>query len=623
MCGLAAIFSYQTSAAHVDQEELLRISQAMISRGPNGEGLWISDDKRIGLAHRRLAIIDLSPAGAQPMTTFDNAISIVYNGEIYNFRDLRQGLEFKGYRFRSNSDTEVLLYLYQEYGQEMVQHLRGMYAFVIWDKHNRGIFLARDPFGIKPLYYSDNGISIRIASQVKALLKGGQVDTNPEPAGHVGFFLWGHVPEPYTLYKGIRALPAGTSLWIDTLGHKKSKQFFNVSDEFAKASETRLNLSPHEMYERLRVALLDSVRQHLIADVPVGIFLSAGLDSTTLLALAKDSQTQSQKSLHIGKGGDSLGIVDKTIENALHTVTLGFKEFEGSLNDETPLAELVAKKYGAIHQTRWQTREDFQSEYERLLEFMDQPTTDGVNSYFVSKAAKEAGLKVALSGIGGDELFGGYPSFKQIPSVVKTLSSFHFAPIFGKGFRYISSPILKHFTSPKYAGLLEYGGTYGGAYMLRRGMYMPWELPKLLDGEMVRQGWDELNSLSRMEHTIQKLNNTHLKITALETQWYMRNQLLRDTDWASMAHSIEIRTPLVDIELFRSVAPLLNSTHAPSKLDMAQTPCNPLPIEILQRKKTGFSVPLRDWLTPEKGPLQKHRGLRDWACAIYESQKLS
>jgi asparagine synthase (glutamine-hydrolysing) len=623
MCGLAAIFSYQASAVLVDQEELIRISQAMINRGPDGEGLWISDDKRIGLAHRRLSIIDLSRSGAQPMTTSDNAIRIVYNGEIYNFRELRHGLELKGYRFRSNSDTEVLLYLYQEYGQEIVHYLRGMYAFVIWDRHNRGIFLARDPLGIKPLYYADDGITIRIASQVKALLKGGQVDTNPEPAGHVGFFLWGHVPEPYTLYKGIRVLPAGTSLWIDTLGHKESKQFFNVSDEFAKASETRLNLSPHEMHERLRAALLDSVRQHLIADVPVGIFLSAGLDSTTLLALAKDLQTQSHKSLHNGIGGKSVGMVDKKLENALHTVTLGFKEFEGSLNDEVPLAELVAKKYDTIHQTRWLTREDFRSEYERLLEFMDQPTTDGVNSYFVSKAAKEAGLKVALSGIGGDELFGGYPSFNQIPSVVKTLRPFKFAPTLGKGFRYISSPILKHFTSPKYAGLLEYGGTYGGAYMLRRGMYMPWELPKLLDGEMVRQGWEELNSLSRMEHSIQNLNNTHLKITALETQWYMRNQLLRDTDWASMAHSLEIRTPLVDIELFRSVAPLLNSAQAPRKIDMALTPSISLPDEIVQRKKTGFSVPLREWLKPEVGPLQKHRGLREWACAIYASQTLS
>jgi asparagine synthase (glutamine-hydrolysing) len=622
MCGLAAIFSYHTSAVPVDRAELLRIREAMINRGPDGEGLWVSDDKRIGLAHRRLAIIDLSTAGDQPMTTIDGAVRIVFNGEIYNFRDLRLALEVKGYRFRSNSDTEVLLYLYQEYGQEMVQHLRGMYAFAIWDERKRGVFLVRDPMGIKPLYYADNGTTIRIASQVKALLKGGQVDTSLEPAGHVGYYLWGNVPEPYTLYKGIRALPAGTSLWIDEVGHKKFRQFFNITDELANASSTRLNLTPDEIHEILRSALLDSVRHHLIADVPVGIFLSAGLDSTTLLALAKEVQTSSQIRLNRGKGVQPAVSLDRGLENALHTVTLGFKEFQGTHNDEVPLAELVSKRYGTIHQTRWLTKEDFQSDYQRLLDFMDQPSTDGVNSYFVSKVAKDAGLKVVLSGVGGDELFGGYPSFHQIPSLVKLFSPLNSVPVLGKGFRYISTPILKHLTSPKYAGLLEYGGTYSGAYLLRRGMYMPWELPNLLDGEIVRQGWEELQTTSRMEQTIQNVKNTHLKVTALETTWYLRNQLLRDTDWASMAHSLEIRTPLVDIELLRAVVPLLKSSCPPSKLHMARAPNLPLPVKILQREKTGFSIPVREWLFAQEGSSPKGRGLRDWAGAIYAAQTL-
>jgi asparagine synthase (glutamine-hydrolysing) len=643
MCGLAAIFSYHTSAAPVDQAELLRIREAMLNRGPDGAGLWVSDDKRIGLAHRRLAIIDLSEAGAQPMFTPDGSLRIVFNGEIYNFRELRKELEAKDYRFRSNSDTEVLLYLYQEYGRDMVQHLRGMYAFAIWDEKKRGLFLARDPFGIKPLYYADNGSTVRVASQVKALLKGGEIDTTPEPAGHVGFYLWGHVPEPYTLYKGIRALPAGTSLWIDAAGHKETRQFFNISDELAKASASRLILTPEEMHERLRAALLDSVRHHLIADVPVGIFLSAGLDSTTLLALAKEAlisplkmPSSPQKSRHprgvnstsaladsglptFGEGGDPAVLLDREGANALHTVTLGFKEFQGTENDEVPLAELVAQHYGTNHQTHWVTKEDFQSEYQHLLDVMDQPTTDGINSYFVSKAAKDAGLKVALSGVGGDELFGSYPSFQQIPRMVKAFSPLNAIPALGKGFRYISAPILKHFTSPKYAGLLEYGGTYGGACLLRRGMYMPWELPDLMDGEMVRQGWEDLQTLSRLEQTTHGIDNAHLKVTALETAWYMRNQLLRDTDWASMAHSLEIRVPLVDIELFRAVAPLFNSPHAPTKLDMAQAPNLSLPDQILQRKKTGFSIPVREWQLPEQGSTEGGRGLRGWAKHVYAS----
>ena len=179
----------------------------MRKRGPDGAGLWISSDQRIGLAHRRLAIIDLSEGGAQPMATSNGKLRIVFNGEIYNHRTLRSNLEQKGHRFHSRSDTEVLLHLYQEHGREMVQHLRGMYALAIWDEENRGIFLARDPFGVKPLYYSDNGTAIHVASQVKALLKIQSIDTRPEPAAYVGFYLWGYVPEPYTLYRGFGLSP--------------------------------------------------------------------------------------------------------------------------------------------------------------------------------------------------------------------------------------------------------------------------------------------------------------------------------------------------------------------------------------------------------------------------------
>ena len=594
MCGIAGIFAYRDSALPVDREEILRIRDAMFSRGPDGAGVWISPDNRIGLAHRRLAIIDLNDTGAQPMTTADGRLRITFNGEIYNYRELRRQLEGKGYRFHSTSDTEVLLHLYADRGADMVHALRGMYAFAIWDELKRGLFLARDPFGIKPLYYCDDGSSIRLASQVKALLKGGAIDTTPEPAGHVGFYLWGHVPEPYTLYKGIRALPAGTSLWVDGAGRKESRQFFNVTDELVKAGETPLSITRGEVHERLRAALFDSVQHHQIADVPVGVFLSAGLDSTTIAALAREAGS-----------------------SALHTVTLGFREFEGTQNDEAPLADLVAKHYGTLHQTRWVTKEDFQSEYQRLLEAMDQPSTDGVNSYFISKAAADAGLKVALSGLGGDELFGGYPSFKQLPRTVKAFSPFHSAPAVGKGFRYLSASILKSFTSPKYAGLLEYGGTYGGAYLLRRGMYMPWELPEVLDSEVVRQGWEELQSLSRLEQTTRNVGNAHFKVTALETTWYMRNQLLRDADWASMAHSLEIRVPLVDIELFRATLPLLNSTSAPGKLAMAEAPLKPLPVEVTQRKKTGFTIPVRAWLVPGNLAPGGRRGLKGWATTIY------
>jgi len=595
MCGIAAIFSYGPSGAPVNREELLRIRESMVSRGPDGSGLWLSENNRVGLAHRRLAIIDLNDSAAQPMSDNGNRIRVIFNGEIYNFKELRAKLEAKEYKFRTNSDTEVLIHLYAEYGRDMVSHLRGMYAFAIWDQLKKGLFLARDPFGIKPLYYADNGETIRIASQVRALLKSSSIDTSEEPAGHVGFFLWGHVPEPFTLYRGIRSLPAGTSLWIDIKGKKENKTFFSLAKEMNAQREIDEPISSDELHESLHEALIDTMSHHLISDVPVGVFLSSGIDSTSLASLAKE-----------------VGI------DQLRTITLGFKEFQGNENDEVPLAELVSRKLKSKHKTQWVTQSNFHNENQRLFEVMDQPSLDGINSYFVSKAAADAKLKVAISGMGGDELFGGYPSFMQIPRSVNILNLFNKIPSVGRGFRYFSAPILKHFTSPKYAGLLEYGGTYSGSYLLRRGLYMPWELPDFLDGEMVREGWNDLNTLTNLNNTYSGLTDSRLIVSSLETSWYMRNQLLRDIDWASMSHSLEVRTPFVDIQLYRVVSRLINHGFKPSKNNIAMSPHYRLPDEILNRRKTGFSIPMHSWLMDDK-KCEDGLGYRGWSHHVYKS----
>ncbi|MFA6564714.1 MAG: asparagine synthase (glutamine-hydrolyzing) [Verrucomicrobiia bacterium] len=593
MCGIAAIFSYHPNATVVDSRELRRIRDHMLARGPDGSGEWYSQDHKVGLAHRRLAIIDLSESGAQPMLAENGQLVISFNGEIYNYRELRQTLERKGRVFKSQSDTEVLLHLYAEKGEAMVQDLRGMYAFAIWDARRCGLFLARDPFGIKPLYFADDGKSFRVASQVKALLAGGGIDTSPDAAGHVGFFLWGHVPEPHSLYRGIRALPAGSSLWVDRSGRNASS-FCRVTEILAKAEEATDNVPAASVQETLRVALRDTVRHHLVADVPVGVFLSSGMDSTTLAALAAE------------EGGQ------------LRTVTLGFTEFKGTLKDETLLAEQVARHYAADHQTIWVTRSDFASHRDRLFAAMDQPTIDGVNTYYVSLAARRASLKVALSGLGGDELFGGYPSFRQIPRTATTLGVFNRFPRFGRAARILSAPVLKQLTSPKYAGLLEYGGTRGGAYLLRRGLFMPWELPELMDGEMVRCGWQELQPLLRLEETVDGLRSPRLQVSALESCWYMRNQLLRDSDWASMAHSLEVRVPFVDLTLWKSVAPLIVGHNPVTKQDMARTPLKSLPSQVLNRRKTGFSIPVREWLMDGTGAFDRQeRGFRPWARIVH------
>lgn len=594
MCGIAGIYAYDKDAPPVDREELIRIRDSMSARGPDGAGIRISMNNRVGLAHRRLSIIDLSDMGAQPMATADNRLHVVFNGEIYNYRELSASLETKGYRFRSTSDTEVLLHLYAEYGADMVHHLQGMYAFAIWDERRHVLFLARDPFGIKPLYYADDGKTFRFASQVKALLEGGRVSLTPEPAGHVGFFLWGSVPEPYTSYKGIRSLPAGSSLLIDGNHRHVSKIFFKLASVLEAGKEQTGEIVGKDTSVCLRDAVRESVHQHLVADVPVGVFLSSGLDSTTLAALVAEIAPASLK-----------------------TVTLGFNEYKDTLNDETRLAEQVANRYGAEHKTRWISRSTFQEKLPNLLAAMDQPSIDGVNTYFVSLVTAQTGLKVALSGLGGDELFAGYPSFRDIPRTVRVLSPLRSIPFLGKGFRLITGSLLKRFTSPKYAGLLEYGTSYGGAYLLRRGLFMPWELSSIMDPDMAREGWRELQPLIHLEETITGVSRDRLRVSALELAWYMRNQLLRDADWASMAHSLEIRVPFLDTKLLRKLAPLFWLDTPPTKRDMANTLVHELPPEILNRPKTGFSIPVREWLAEALGNNAAARGLRGWAIRVH------
>jgi asparagine synthase (glutamine-hydrolysing) len=593
MCGIAAIYAYRHGAPPVPRPELLKIRDSMISRGPDGFGEWCATDGSVALAHRRLSIIDLSDAASQPMATGDGRLRIVFNGEIYNYQALRQGLEAKGYHFLSNSDTEVLLHLYAESGREMVHQLRGMYAFALWDEANRGLLLARDPFGIKPLYYADNGATIRVASQVKALLAGGAVDTSRDPAGQVGFFLWGHVPEPYTTYRGIRAVPAGATMWVDEKGARPPSLVCSISRILADAGE-RSTFEPNndEREETLRQAVFDSVQHHLVADVPVGVFLSSGLDSITLTAAAS-----------------------KICHEQVRTVTLGFREYRGTEFDEVPLAEEIANRCATDHCTVTIDRDDFRDELPDFLRCMDQPTIDGANVYFVSKATARAGLKVALTGLGGDEIFGGYPSFGQIPALVRALRPGRHLPWLGKAFRWVSAPWIKYLTSPKYAGILEYGTAVSGAYLLRRGLFMPWELPDLLDGDVVREGWRELQPLLRLEETVSGIADERLAVAAAEMCWYMRNQLLRDADWAGMAHSVEIRTPYVDVEFMRTVAPLFVGDSTPTKADVARlVTAGAIPVKILGRPKTGFSIPVREWMY--EGRAGKERGLRGWAKVV-------
>jgi len=283
MCGINAIYAYRADTPPIDAEELIASRECMRSRGPDAADVWVSADGRVGLGHRRLAIIDLSPAGAQPMRRGE--LVIVFNGEIYNYQELRAQLEGRGQRFTSHSDTEVLLRLYEEKGEAMFGELRGMFAIALWDGARRRMLLARDPYGIKPLYYADDGGTLRVASQVKALIAGGRVDRRFDPAGAAGFFLRGTVPEPFTMYRAIRSLPAGSYAYVDERGIGEPRSYFSIAATLREAVNSSRSYSDDERRQIVHDAVLESVRYHMVADVPVGAFLSAGIDSTAVVAL--------------------------------------------------------------------------------------------------------------------------------------------------------------------------------------------------------------------------------------------------------------------------------------------------------------------------------------------------
>lgn len=595
MCGIAGIFSYGLDALPVDRDELATVHSALNARGPDGEGMWECSGRRVALSHRRLAIIDLSSMAAQPMVSSDANHVITFNGEIYNFRQLKLDLEKRGVRFRSDSDTELLLELYRHYGKGMLHKIRGMFAFAIWDSVQRELFAARDPFGIKPFYYIDDGRIFRFASQVKALVRGNAVRFTSNPAGHVGFFVFGSIPEPHTLYREIRSLQAGHYISIREERRPELRCYYDVAARIAEASESSRYLSPGEQIDIVSAALDDTLAHHLVSDVPVGVFLSAGIDSNVIAA----------------------GVARRIAAGQLRTVTLGFEEFIGTPNDEVPLAELQARNYGAVHTTRRISEDEFYASLNSIWAAMDQPSVDGVNSWLVSRAASDAGLKVCLSGVGGDELFGGYPSFVQVPQLTNLISRLSIPQRVKLIFRSMLKAVPELIVSPKVAGLLDYGKSIGGSYLLRRGLFLPEELRYFLDAAMIAEGMESLQPLLQLEGLVRGIVGDRTKVASMELCWYMRNQLLRDADWASMAHGLELRTPLVDRGFFEATLPVLVATNPATKMTLLKCIPEKFSKAIQGRKKTGFTTPVRRWLEGRYTQSSLNRGLRGWSRVVY------
>jgi asparagine synthase (glutamine-hydrolysing) len=597
MCGVAGAFAFRPDAGPIRQDVIARLNDLQRRRGPDGVGLWSSDDNCVVLGHRRLAIIDTGSSGAQPMSDATGRWTISFNGEIYNYRALRQELERLGYVFRSNSDTEVLINAVAQWGEAALRKLRGMYAFALWDSLECELWLARDPYGIKPLYVADNQGTLWFASQARPLSLCAPVDRRRDAAALTGFYLWGHVPEPFSWWAGIRSFPAGHVQRI------RVGQILSNPIAFARVQDCYLNgtIKPLDPGE-LRALMLDAVRHHMVADVPVGVFLSAGIDSNVIAALAAELGTQ------------------------LRTVTLAFEEYAGTPEDEAPLAETAAKTLRSEHVTVRIGREEFEALIDDFLECMDQPTIDGLNTYLVSRAAAQHGLKVALSGLGADELFGGYPSFHQIPQLLKWGQRIRVPKSFGRGLLHLTKGMPLPGIPPKAGALLSHSRDIASAYLLRRALHLEDELDLLLDKSWLSEGLTRLSIHSTLDDSIGKLRSAkttvHAQIAALESCWYMRNQLLRDTDWSSMAHGLEVRVPFVDVSVLDRLGPAIASLSPPDKKELARCCAQRLPTGIIARPKTGFTTPVRTWIAEHSGTsgsATSARGLRGWATQVHRS----
>jgi asparagine synthase (glutamine-hydrolysing) len=569
MCGINGILRLSDAAPAIDRDELVRTRDAMTARGPDGAGAWIADDGRVALASRRLAILDLSVAGAQPMASEEGRFRIVINGEIYNFGELRRELEDEGVRFRSRSDTEAVLALYVRDGAAMLPRLRGMFGLAIWDDREKSLLLARDPLGIKPLYLSTEGGCLRFASQVKALERGGAISMATDPAGVAGFLLWGSVPEPLTIRQAVRALPAGHFLLVRD-GRIGEPVAIGAPDLTAMEPATPATAAD---------AVEDSVRAHLVSDVPVAVFLSAGLDSGLIAALAR-----------------------RHLPEPPVTFTLRFDELAGTPADEAPLAAEVARRLGTRHVERRVGRADFAALWPGALAAMDQPSIDGFNSYVVSREAHEAGLKVVLSGLGGDELFGSYPSFAGIPRLERAARRMGRLP--GLGALWPAAARALAPGLPKLAGVLRYGRTLPGAYFLRRGLFLPEELPALMGRDAAAEALSRYDPVADGARALAEASGRAADgwtaVHILETARYMRNQLLRDADWASMAWSVELRVPLVDAWLrARLAAGGFEPARGEGKAALVRRAAPELPEEVLARPKSGFYIPVAEWMRPE------------------------
>ena len=550
MCRIVGLINFK---AQMNAEKaLIAMRDSMAHGGPDDAGIFIDRESNVAIGNRRLSILDLSPLGHQPMCNDDESLWITYNGEIYNFPELKSELQSLGYQFKSNSDTEVILKAFEQWREKAFEKLIGMFAFCIYDKNLEIIYLVRDHAGIKPLYCSFKKNVLIFASEIKAF-KTLDSSWNENPDWKIFFLLFGHIPEPFTTLKDVYMLEKGSFLQFDLKTkkhHVKKYTTFTFSDKISNQKKAE---------NGIRELFIRSVKRHLISDAPIGVFLSGGIDSS-LIALIASQQ-----------------------KHDLRTLSVIFDEKDYS---EERYQNMVIEKIKSRHKAYLVRERDFIEGLDDIFLAMDQPTIDGINSYFIAKCAKEEGLKAVLSGLGGDELFGGYPSFNRIDRVW-----------FLRNSRLKSLSVLSEYLPDSRYQKLSFLSVKEplNYYLLFRGIFPMNTAAAILDTDRK----DIIQALEKINIEFDDAISPKNFVSSLETNLYMQNQLLKDTDFMSMWHSVEVRVPFLDKELMDYTFSIKESVKFNSGIPknlLLKTFNDMLPGDIVKRKKQGFTFPFQVWM---------------------------
>lgn len=563
MCGICGAISREIRDKDALMSAVSAMNAAQARRGPDDEGVWSDEKHAVVLGQRRLSIIDLSPAGHQPMSYDGGDFWITFNGEIYNFAELKKDLESRGAKFRTRSDTEVILALFKEFGADAFSKMRGIFALALWDAKHERLILARDHYGIKPLYYFSNKEKLVFASTVKAIEKSGEVRVEKCKEALVGFLLTGSVPSPFTTIKNVYSIPAGHYLVREKDGSEKLTKYYDSLNAFL----TKSTDSVETAVEKIRVGLKDAVNLNLVSDAPLGVFLSGGLDSSALAAFAAKSR-----------------------QHPITTLSITFDEEKFS---EKKYQDMVARHIKSDHREARVRKADFFNSFNDVFEAMDQPTVDAVNTFFVSKAAKEADLKVVLSGLGSDEIFCGYPSFRKVSALhaIQKLPGFLKSPL---SFAGVIDDMYTKLQNLERDDALSF-------YLSSRSQFVARDVARILgiDLSEVISAFNAIKEKSFLnDPRLAALDPVDL-YSFLEVKMYMQNQLLKDTDMMSMYHSIEARVPFLDfklVEYVSSLPPGMKLGGRVNKQLLVDAVRDTLPAAVFERPKMGFVFPFAEWL---------------------------